>query len=1601
MEFRILGPLEVRGEQGALALGGVKPRTVLAFLLLHANEPVSAESLALALWGEDAPAGAVKTVQVHVSRLRKALGGVDIVETTPAGYRLRVHQGELDAERFDRMVDDGRRALAGGDAEGAAALLREALSLWRGPPLAEFAYEPFAQTEIARLEEQRLAAIEARVDSELAAGWHASLVGELGQLVAANPTRERLVGQLMLALYRCGRQSDALEMYGRARHTLVAEIGVEPGTELRRLHEAILRHDVSLESQTAVADLPRELDPEGDPPLAGREAELAWLRGHWDRAVDGAGAVVAVTGPRGIGKSRLIAELAGIVHGHGAAALYAGGASGEAVRSAVRHARSAEHPTLLVVDDADRSGAGLLADLTEAVHQRPVLAIATADDADAMMQRNGAEVLVLEPLDTAAVRELAAQYSPSGPEGDEWIERLPHASGGVPSRAHRIAAEAARRTAERRVGAAASRAEAGRAELRSSEAALTGRIVDLQAAGERMTVLGSRDKPVVCPFKGLACFEVEDAPYFFGRERLVAELVARLVGAPLLGIVGPSGSGKSSVLRGGLLPALMNGVVPGSDTWRQVLIRPGDHPMDTWRSVAGERDRHGRWVIAVDQFEETFTACRDERERVAFIRELARAVVRPGGGIVVLAIRADYYGRCATYPELAALLAANHVLVGPMRRDELQRAVECPADRVGLRVDPELTTALVDDVVGEPGALPLLSTALLELWSRRDGRHLRLAAYEQTGGVRGAVARLAEDAYCRLEPRQQELARAVLMRLVAEGAEGAVERQRVSLAELETERREDVARVVDVLTDRRLLTVSDGTVEMAHEALLREWPRLARWIDEDRESLRILRSMTAAANEWDRLGRDESALYRGTRLTQANEWRAHRTVPPNTLEREFLDASNARRRSERAARRRRINLAFAGLICALAAISVVAVIALRHAREAERQRDIGASRELAVNAGGLLESDPGLSLAVALRALTRWDTPQARDAVRRAANAAYGTGVWQLNDDWLWAVRPSSDGRRVVTSGKDGTVRIWDVDRRRVESTIEAHRGEVQDASLSPDGLHVATAGSDDGTVTVADPDGGGRRVVLHLDGSGPTSPQPVGVQFSPDGRRLAVAVSDGTVRVVSVEDADQVTRLSGHWDFVNAASFSPDGTRLVTASEDATARIWDVSAATSRPLPHPAGVQSATFSPDGEHVATAGADGVLRIWNVVGGGGPMKIRLGRQPLFSVRYSPDGRRLVAAGGDGVVHVLDVRTASVIAALKGHRGKALSADFVAGGAVVSAGEDGTLRTWAAPPVTAIPAHLHSVSISPTGRFATGGQESGAVEIWDLASGTRRRLSAHSGPSFARFSSDGSRIGSASWDGEVRVLNPDGGRPRVVASDALAKYSVALDRDAGRIAFGGSDSNPSAVIVSLDDKREVVLKGHTEAIWDVDFSPDGAHVVTASEDGTARIWDAADGRLERVLRGHGEGLKRARYSADGKLVVTAGADGTARVWRVADGSARILRGHAGAVSSAAFNPRGDRVVTAGDDGTVRVWSAAGGSPLLVVTTHRYVALDAVFTPDGQRVVSVGQDGVLRVVSCEICGSFDAALRIARQRAHTNLSRADQERALPRDG
>jgi DNA-binding SARP family transcriptional activator len=1206
MRFQVLGPLEVETDDRAVVLGRPKERLLLALLLTRPNQVAPVEALIQGLWGEQPPPTAARTLQSHVKRLRRALepgrvrgAASQVLVTREPGYLLRVAPGGLDAARFEELTGQAHRALAGGQVDAAASLLREALGLWRGQAFEEFTDSDVVVAEADRLSELRLAALEDRLEADLRLGRHRELVAELERLVKEQPLRERLWAQLMLALYRAGRQADALLAYQRARSVLVEELGIDPGSELRRLQAAVLAQDPGLDlppaaEATAARELPEALQPLG-PAFVGRGAELAWLRAAWTGASSGRGGAVFLVGGQGMGKTRLAAELAREVHDRGSQVLYGrcepatpvplqpfaqalvgwGAASGDLPSVQRSPAAFGEHlarllagrpeaAVLLVLDDLHLAKPPVLEALAAVAAMAPssrllVLGAYQEEAAPpplaALVQRldpGGATRQRLGSFDQDEVAQVLALY------GSEQSARaaagtvLEH-TGGVPLRVHQAAGDWAQAQAVQKLEHWAGKIASRRSHLREDSARFTDEVADLRGLREYTQqvarLAASQELPeqepdrrpaaAVCPYKGLARFEPSDAEFFFGRERLVAELVTHLVGAGLVGVVGPSGSGKSSLVRAGLLPALRDGVLPGSDRWRQLILRPGEHPMVELGDPAGQgaggwvrRALAGaeRLVLVVDQFEEVFTTCPDEAERAAFLAALTDAAWADSQVTMVVAIRADYYGHCAAAPDLAHLLAANHVLVGPMRQDELRRAIELPAHRAGLRLEPGLSAAMVEEVADQPGGLPLLSCALLESWQHRHGRTMTLAAYQQAGGVRGAVARMAERAWQQLDPDQQAVARRILLRLAGPGEGEAVVRRRVPLSELTADRQQHVLAVVEALTDRRLLTTSQDSVEVAHEALLREWPRLRDWLEEDVQGRSLHRHLISAAREWDQAGRDPGELYRGARLTGALEWAREHDADLNQLEREYLDASRAaaeqemaevRRRAEQEARRarrearisRRLRAALAGLAFLLVFAVVAGGFALDLRGRAERQALVADSRRLSAQA--LLQPDLGRSLLLAEQAVRLDDSVDTRSALLTSLlRSPRAVGRFGAGDKQLWSLALSPDGRTLVAVDNLGLVYLWD--------TLTGHRlaGPLGEPALlwcgpafSPDG-HLLVTGGPIGT-----PSTGGlelwdvtRRTVIRQLRLPSQDDAVTDAAFSPDGHVLAAGTLTGNL---------------------------------------------------------------------------------------------------------------------------------------------------------------------------------------------------------------------------------------------------------------------------------------------------------------------------------------------------------------------------------------------------------------------------------------------------------------------------------------------------------
>jgi WD40 repeat protein/DNA-binding SARP family transcriptional activator len=1598
MHFSILGPLEVRDERGPVPLGGAKQRVVVAVLVLDANRPVSAERLAQALWGDDAPPRAVKRVHVLVSRLRKLLGP-DSIETSAAGYRLLVGHDEIDLARFERRVDEGRSALRNGDPERAAEAVRSALDLWRGAPLADLVGEAFLQTDIARLEDLRLTAIALRVEADLECGRDDELVGELRRLAAEFPAHEQFVRHLMLALYRAGRQTDALETYGEARERLLEASGIEPGPDLRSLHAAILRQDHSLLRQDT--GLPPELVLATASPLEGRDAELAWLRDRWNGVRAGAGAVITLAGEKGIGKSHLAAAFASEAHARGATVFYTSAGGPPTVTFGVlARAYAAHGPSVLIVDDADRAPPEVRQKLDafgRDIADTPILALVLGENG--RLDHDG---LVLSPLDRSAVRAIVTRYSPAAAADQPPEEWLLGASRGVPGMIHELAeewAQKAAREAARRIENGARRTASQRADLRSMERELAADVVVLEAARETEPVgAGS----LVCPFKGLASFQVADAPYFFGRERLVAALVARLVGAPLLAIVGPSGSGKSSVLRAGLLPALAAGVLPGSDSYPQALIRPGAHPMAELEPVI-ERASGGPVVLAVDQFEELFTICDDERERAEFVAELVRlARASEGQGAIAIAMRADYYGRCAEYPELSRMLAANHVLVGAMRDEELRRAVECPAQRAHVVVESDLVDALVNDVRDEPGALPLLSTALLELWQGLDGsRRLRHADYAGSGGVRGAVARLGERAFTAMDRSQQEIARRVLLRLAPVDEEGAVERRRVARAELGGETTDDV---VALLADSRLITIHADCVELTHEALLREWPRLRGWIEESQAVRRVERTLSTEARKWVRLNRDEDALLRGALLTEVQE-----SIDPAGLdvatEREFLLASLEQRRRQRLARRHRYEAIIGALAAGLVAIGIVALIAINNGNTAERERNEARAHTLALRSVQMLDTDPEVALRLALWADETAHTPEATAALRQAVLSFHELAKVKADSVTAQTAAFSPDGKVFVSGGDDGVARLYDSAGRSELAAVKSE-AVVNSARFSPDGQQIAL-GYDSGVVRVTDAGFGRARTVLTVDGE-----EVQRVAFSADGRTLAAGMGDGSVHLIALDRRGEAPSrvLPASDAAINGVGVDRND-RIVTADADGNVTLWNADLTPARTLTAGDGVaaRDVDFSPDGATILAVGEDRIARLWDGDGGELLAEVPAGPRALTSAAFSPDSRRFAVASYDGAIRVYTVDGLALLFTLRGQQSRVLDVGFGASSdRIVSAGDDGYAKVWDASGIRAFRASATSATnadFSPSGDWIVSGSESGSVSLFNAATGARVRSFAGDPSPFvpAEFSpiNDEIAIGRDMTSSLERVTVPDGRVEVALRLKPQSGINVArFDPTGRRLVLAGYQTN-EFLIRDIRTRKTWSLRGGPKEIVAAQASPDGRQAVAAGTNGRLYIWNLAQpDKPIRTIGGLAGHINSMEYSADGRILVTS-PDRTARILDP-NGRRRpvILRGHTDEVRTASFTDNGKRVLTASADGTVLLWDARGGEPLVTLQSNPDIAPYDVSPGPNAMLATLDDHNVVRVFRCKVCGSDDEIRAAARALKPRRLN-ADEKRLYAATG
>jgi WD40 repeat protein/class 3 adenylate cyclase len=1413
------------------------------------------------------------------------------------------------------------------------------------------------------------------------------------------------------------------------------------------LIEVVAKEPPSVAETQSAEPPPLPIELELDTPLVGREHELAWLRGTWRQARRGYGRVVVVSGLAKTGKSRLAAELARFAHSNGAAVSYAGagGTAAALAQSALRDATVARQPALVALDDFDVTGeavAPTLAELVDTIETAPTLVVALVRDPDASravarlidrVDSRGDGHRTLGPLDAVGVREIARLYA--GADVQEMpLESIERASGGVPGRVHEVMSDWAEREATRRLAAAAEFLATERRE-RSADLEFANNVIGLKLG----RLYGGEERPVEtgageCPYKGLASFEEEDARLYFGRERLVGELAARTVGAGLLAVVGASGSGKSSVIAAGLVPSLRAGLLPGSERWRSVVMRPGEHPLAALDSLSSSgQDGDQRLVLVIDQFEELFTTCQDEEERSRFVERVVAIARDAHRAVVVLGLRADFSGECAAYPELAELLVANLVLVGPMTADELRRAVELPARRAGLRVESSLAEALVAEIGDEPGGLPLLSTALVELWMARSDGWLKLEAHETLGGVRGAVARLADSSYDNLTDEERSAARRLFMRLVSTGEEGALARRTVPLSELDLERDPVLASVVERLTDDRLLTAYDSAVEVAHEALLREWPRFQEWLTEDAQGRELREHLTQSAKRWAGADRDAAELYRGARLSATLDWAAGRRQELNELEREFLAESRAESERE-LARQRRTNRRLKGLLVGVGVLLLAAiaagVFALVQRSDAQHKARIALGRQLGAEA--VSEPRIDLSMLLARESLDLDRSLQTEGTLLGTLlrePAVTGTFTVPI-EDRPQQVRVSPDGRTIAVSTNSNVMRFYDTRTHRQIGTVPLINADYTYVP-STGHLFAAAPGSTPG-YRLLDPHTGhalGNFTLSKLWQTTPSTPFEPAI-VTPDGRHAflvwAVWNQDGSEGATYAEawrlnHSGPSHLVPLHAKGIVAATATADG-RLVVATNGAIS-TWN--AATMRRISSVPGPRlkpefaSGAISPDGRTLAYGLPDGTVHFFDVATGKAIAGTGAHSAGVTRMAFSPDSRTVVSTGDDALAILWNPATGVPLERLTGHAGRILWPDFSADGQTLyTPSLDGTIleydlgggRRFGSPfnlGVAGLRAQTLDaaplLAVSPDGLSFAATVEQSKVNL--LSTSTLRRI--------ARISLAGrGTVGAGAWAGDRFVLGADRGlvqiwdvagvepKPvaalhglsnqgqlRSVATAAGGRVVAAVDAwDGPDPKSGGPPPREGELAIWRDGRlvggRPMNLHTYGNAVA---FSRDGSTVAVATEEGRVLVVDAHTGQAERTIRPQTGPISvtTVAFSPDGTLASGSWA-GIVNLWdpKTGKGLGHPTLVAQAPVSAIAFARDGKMFATSGgSSGHTKVW---------VTSTLQQLGDDfpggegswgnIAYTPNGRYLFSAYADGSAYRWPVTVDAWADQACRVA---------------------
>jgi DNA-binding SARP family transcriptional activator/WD40 repeat protein len=1656
VRYQVLGPLEARAEEVPASLGGPKQRLVLSVLLIETGRTVSDDRLIDALWPDEAPDGARHAVQTYVSELRRVLD--DEIRREGGGYRLIVDRESVDAHRFETLVAAGRERSVDAPA-GAASLLREALALWHGEPFGGVAEAPILRAEIHRLTELRLTAVEDRVAADLDAGRHVQVATELEALTREHPFRERLHALHMLALYRSDRQADALHAYHRARRWLAEELGIDPSPELQSLERRILVQDPQLMPLRTQAGSGVVMVA-GDAPLPGG---LSAVRGFELRETSGGGRFGTTYRAYQASVGREVAVK--VLDGEFARQT----AFVQSFELRARRLAELDHPHVLPLLDWWREPEAAYVvtpwmrggNLLRAFRQGPwslSAALKMVDQVGSALDsahRRGvvhgdlkAANVLLDADGNARISDFSivpSLIAEAGRTEEATVRDDIHALGLLAIQALAGAAPDADRTvlvlSQKRADLPADLV-AVLAQATSPVAAdRHGRVQDFlrdarRAAGTDVVALPTGDDGpdlIRNPYKGLQAFQESDADDFFGRDALVDRLTDALGAHRFVVAGGPSGSGKSSVVRAGLLPAVRSDRVPSGSGWLIASMFPGSYPFEELETaisavsiapagglradlVESPQGLHTvlqrvlpanrELLLVIDQFEELWSLTSDPQSRRLFVAALADAVRQERSRLRVLAtLRTDFLDRVLEEHSLVDLVRNGLVLVTPPSPDELAQAVSRPARNVGLHFEAGLVDTIVRDVVEQPGALPLMQHALTELVAKRQGRLMSLGQYRVSGAVTGALGRRAQELYLDLGQAGQAVARQIFLRLVAVDEQRQDARRRVRRTELAALGAD--ARLIDTVLQRfgahRLLSfdrdpVTRGpTVEVAHEALFREWATLRGWIDSRRDDLLVHTRLRVTSGEWSGAGRSSEYLISGGRLEEMERWAARTDMGLTEDERQFLAESRSRAEAVAAARQRRRRGLLLGTSAAAAIAIGLASLAFLQLGRAEAGEREAQARALAAASQDQLDVDPDLALHLALAAVavaTEGDGPpmvEALDALHEA-NIAHrmtatadvgGFFVAFAGEDRMFSTGPprlqpttwdpdtgtvlqllepggaqpidgavSSDGRFAAETYIGGQTIVWDLDTGRVSARLGPDDGIALAPAFSPDGAWLAMlmidGESGDQSVVVFEVESGRR---LATFGTGPASD----TVFGPGGRWLAVA--DETSSIVRLHDplSGAVLATVGDPDLargVYSIALDASGERLAIFTIGPTRiDVRDVqSGASLQTIALGAEPGEICFAAGGSLLVATAADEFLHVWDVSSGAAVLTLP-GSTQVRGLDCIPDGHRVAVSAGGGVARVFDLRAEAASEVASFATDPPVSGHWRTDGSLLATHPDGSLRRYDAINGSVLaearnldPGAVFWTALSLDGDLVAAmtmpeaGETQAAISLLDAA--TLRAVRRMDGVGLPlAFSRDGRLLLAGGQDGAALFDTATGARLLDLRSPEDGggfEAPAGLFLADGRHVVVKGAARPETWVYELETGRHVATACSADDTIRVALDPAGDRLAIADYPGAIEVWD-----VDALLAGSSHGY------------TTCSKDDPA-----AEDAALIARFSAPGPGGVRFSPDGARLVaTSGFEGTLGIWDPGTGQSLFRME-HAGVVSILGFSPDG-RHLAIGLD------------------------------------------